>query len=134
MLTFEMYSASWSLTYALELTATGLIIEYWDDSLSIGIFIAIFWVVITAINFLPVSFYGEVEFWMSTIKIVTVVGFILFGICIDAGAGSQGYLGFSTWKDPGAFAPYLLDSDGALAKFCGFWACMIQAGYVASCS
>lgn len=123
-----IYFCSWSFTLALELTATGLIIQYWDSSLNIGIFIAIFWVVITAINFLPVSFYGEVEFWMSSIKILTVLGFIIFGVCIDAGAGSQGVLGFSTWSDPGAFAPYLLDSDGAMAKFVGFWACLIQAG------
>lgn len=124
-----LYWFSWAITYALELTATGLIIQYWDSSLSVGIFIAVFWVFITAINFLPVSFYGEIEFWFSTIKVITVVGFIIFGICIDAGAGQHGYLGFHTWGKPGAFAPYLLDSTGPLAKFVGFWAVLIQAGF-----
>ncbi|KAL1979495.1 hypothetical protein VTN96DRAFT_5692 [Rasamsonia emersonii] len=124
-----IYWFSWAITFALELTATGLIIQYWDQTISIGIFIAVFWVLITVINFFPVNFYGEMEFWFSSIKVITVIGFMIFGICIDAGAGQHGYLGFHTWKDPGAFAPYLLDSDGATAKFVGFWAVLIQAGF-----
>lgn len=124
-----IYWFSWAMTYALELTASGLIIQYWDKTLSIGIFIAVFWVVITAVNFLPVSFYGEFEFWFSSIKVLTVTGFLIFAICIDAGAGQHGYLGFHTWGNPGAFAPYLIEHDGPLAKFVGFWAVLIQAGF-----
>jgi yeast amino acid transporter len=124
-----IYWFSWAITYALELTATGLIIQYWDKSISIGVFIGVFWVVITCLNMLPVGFYGELEFWLSSVKIITIVGFMIFAICIDAGAGQQGYLGFHTWGNPGAFAPYLLDSTGAKAKFVGFWAVLIQAGF-----
>jgi amino acid transporter len=123
-----IYWFSWAMTYALELTATGLIIQYWNPNLSIGIFIGVFWFFITSINMLPVSFYGEFEFWLSTVKVLTVIGFLIFAICIDAGAGVNGYLGFHTWKDPGAFADYLLEA-GPLAKFVGFWAVLIQAGF-----
>lgn len=87
-----------------------------------------FWIVITGLNFLPVSFYGELEFWFAMIKVITVLGFLIFGICIDAGAGQQGYLGFHTWGNPGAFANYILD-PGPTAKFVGFWAVLIQAGF-----
>ncbi|KAL1998012.1 hypothetical protein VTN02DRAFT_203 [Thermoascus thermophilus] len=124
-----IYWFSWAITFALELTATGLIIQYWDKDISIGIFIAIFWVVITALNFLPVNFYGEFEFWFASIKVLTVIGFMIFAICVDAGVGKQGYLGFHTWKEPGAFAPYLITSSDATAKFVGFWAVLIQAGF-----
>jgi yeast amino acid transporter len=124
-----IYFFSWAMTYALELTATGLIIQYWDRELSVSIFIGVFWVVITGINFLPVSFYGEIEFWFAFIKVVTVVGFIIFGICIDAGAGQHGYLGFETWNNPGAFAGYIVTDNDSLAKFVGFWAVLIQAGF-----
>ncbi|GKT73991.1 arginine permease [Colletotrichum tofieldiae] len=41
-----MYWFSWSITFALELTAAGVIIQYWNDSLSIAIFISVFWVFI----------------------------------------------------------------------------------------
>ncbi|KAI5249461.1 amino acid permease [Aureobasidium subglaciale] len=124
-----IYWFSWAMTYALELTASGLIIQYWDPSLNIGIFIGAFWAVITAINFLPVSFYGEVEFYFASIKVLTVIGFMIFAICIDAGAGQHGYLGFDTWKNPGAFAPYIVKDNEAVAKFVGFWAVLIQAGF-----
>ncbi|KAG9235321.1 putative arginine permease [Amylocarpus encephaloides] len=124
-----IYWFSWAMTFALELTATGLIIQYWESNLSIAIFIMVFWVVITILNFLPVGFYGEIEFWFSMIKVITVIGFLIFGICIDAGAGQHGYLGFHTWGNPGAFAPYILDPVRPLAKFVGFWAVLIQAGF-----
>ncbi|KAJ9316338.1 hypothetical protein DTO271D3_3351 [Paecilomyces variotii] len=124
-----IYWFSWAITFALELTATGLIIQYWDRELSIGIFIAIFWVFITLFNFLPVNFYGELEFWFSSIKVLTVIGFMIFAICIDAGAGQHGYLGFHTWGNPGAFAPHLITSSESKAKFVGFWAVLIQAGF-----
>jgi amino acid transporter len=120
------YWFSWSITFALELTAAGLIIQYWS-SLSIAIWIAVFWVIITAINFLPVRVFGQLEMWFSMIKVLTIVGFIIFAICINAGVGDQGYLGFSYWKNPGAFAEYMV--DGATGKFVGFWAVLITAGF-----
>ena len=61
------------------------------------------------------------------IKVITVIGFLIFGICINAGAGQQGYIGFKYWHDPGAFRPYL--ADGAFGKFVGFWSVLIQAGF-----
>lgn len=124
-----IYWFSWAITFALELTATGLIIQYWAPQLSVGIFIAVFWVVINLINFLPVSFYGEFEFWFSSVKVITVIGFLIFGICIDAGAGQHGYLGFHTWGNPGAFASYPGMDESPTARFVGFWAVLIQAGF-----
>ncbi|KAK5137363.1 hypothetical protein LTR08_008941 [Meristemomyces frigidus] len=124
-----IYWFSWAITFALELTASGLIIQYWAPDLNIGIFIGVFWIVISALNFLPVNFYGEVEFYFAMIKVLTVIGFLIFGICIDAGAGQHGYLGFHTYGNPGAFAPYLVEDNPALAKFVGFWAVLITAGF-----
>ncbi|CRL23545.1 Amino acid/polyamine transporter I [Penicillium camemberti] len=124
-----IYWFNWASTFAVELTATGTIIQYWDPSLNIAIFIGVFWVFITAMNFLPVNFYGEVEFWFSTIKVATVIGFIIFAICIDVGVGEQGYLGFRYWSTPGAFATYSPDLPVSVGKFVGFWAVLIQAGF-----
>ncbi|KAJ5366470.1 hypothetical protein N7541_000411 [Penicillium brevicompactum] len=126
-----IYWFSWASTFALELTATGLIIQFWDDQIPMAIFIAIFWVVIIIINMFPVSFYGEAEFWLSSIKIITVVGFMIFAICMNAGVGKEGYIGFRYWIHPGPFIPYLLDNphQDALAKFVGFWAILIKAGF-----
>ncbi|RJE26068.1 permease [Aspergillus sclerotialis] len=124
-----IYWFNWASTFALELTATGLIIQYWDKDINIAIFIAIFWVLITCLNLLPVNFYGELEFWMSSIKVITVIGFMIFAICVDAGVGRHGYLGFRYWVDPGPFAQYKIEGHPAVAKFVGFWAVLIQAGF-----
>ncbi|KAH8892737.1 arginine permease [Thozetella sp. PMI_491] len=122
-----IYWFSWAITFGLELTAAGIIIQYWNASLSIGIFIAVFWVVFTAVNFLPVRWYGELEMWLSSIKVITVLGFIIFAICVNAGVGVQGYLGFHHWHQPGPFVEYMV--EGATGKFVGFWAVLITAGF-----
>ena len=127
-----IYWFSWAITFALELTASGLIIQYWAPDLNIGIFIGVFWIVITLLNFLPVNFYGEIEFYFASIKVLTIIGFLIFGICINAGAGRQGYIGFKYWHHPGAFAPSLyeqVNENLPLAKFVGFWSVLIQAGF-----
>ncbi|KAG5952915.1 hypothetical protein E4U53_007610 [Claviceps sorghi] len=121
------YWFSWSVTYGLELTAAGLIIKMWNDSISIGIWIAIFWVIFTAANFFPIKHFGEMEMWFSSIKVVTVIGFIIFAICVNAGAGAQGYIGFKYWSHPGAFREYLV--EGGVGKFVGFWSVLITAGF-----
>lgn len=124
-----IYWFSWSITYALELSAAGLIIQWWNQDLNIAIFITIFWVPITAVNFLPVDVFGEFEFWFASIKVVALLGFWIFAIIMNAGGvGPQGYIGFKYWDSPGAFAPYLADSP-AVAKFVGFWAVLIKAGF-----
>ncbi|KAH6643599.1 histidine permease [Boeremia exigua] len=124
-----IYWFSWSITYALELSAAGLIIQWWNQDLNIAIFITIFWVPITAVNFLPVDIFGEFEFWFASIKVVALFGFWIFAIIMNAGGvGSQGYIGFKYWDSPGAFAPYLADSV-AVGKFVGFWAVLIKAGF-----
>ncbi|KAI0831538.1 amino acid permease/ SLC12A domain-containing protein [Hypoxylon sp. FL0890] len=122
-----IYWFSWSITFALELVAAGLIIQYWDSTLNIGIFIAIFWAIFTAVNFLPIKWFGAFEMWFASIKVVTIVGFIIFGICIDAGAGKNGYLGFHAWQNPGPFAEYI--TTGASGKFVGFWSVLVTAGF-----
>ncbi|KAH7034741.1 arginine permease [Microdochium trichocladiopsis] len=122
-----IYWFSWSITFALELVAAGLIIQFWNADLSVGIFIAVFWVVFTALNFMPIRWFGEFEMWFSSIKVVTIVGFIIFAICIDAGAGKNGYLGFSAWVEPGPFAEYMV--EGSVGKFVGFWSVLVTAGF-----
>ncbi|OLN85508.1 Arginine permease [Colletotrichum chlorophyti] len=122
-----MYWFSWSITFALELTAAGVIIQYWNETLSIAIFITIFWVVFTALNFMPIRIFGEIEMWFASIKVITIIGFIIFAICINAGVGQQGYLGFKYWVDPGPFNAYMV--EGATGKFVAFWSVLITAGF-----
>ena len=123
-----IYWFSWAITTPAELTAAALVIQYWNPNLSIGVPIAIFWVSITIFNFMPVHFYGELEFWLSFTKVITCVAFAVFSVCVIFGAGDQGFIGLKTWTSPGAFAPYKVVHQ-PLASFLGFWAVLIQAGF-----
>ncbi|KAI0541087.1 arginine transporter [Xylaria digitata] len=122
-----IYWWSWASTFAVELVGSGLVIQYWDKTLSVGIFIAVFWVVFTACNFLPIRWFGEFEAYFVSIKVITVIGFIIFAIAIDAGAGQNGYLGFTYWAHPGPFAESIV--PGAAGKLVGFWSVLVTAGF-----
>ncbi|BFZ60921.1 lysine permease [Saitoella coloradoensis] len=120
-----LYWINWAITYAAELTACGLVIQYWTD-LNVGIWVGVFWVVLTGSNFLSVEWYGEIEFWVASVKVVTVVGFLILGLILDCGGGDDGAVGFRYWRNPGPFNNYLVESHD-VGKFLGFWVTLIQA-------
>lgn len=98
-----LYSLSWLISFPSELVACSLTIAYWNDSIDPLVWVAIFWVLIVVINMFGVKGYGEVEFVLSIIKVLAVVGFTIVGICIVCGVGTQGYVGGKYWHHPGAF-------------------------------
>jgi yeast amino acid transporter len=63
------FSLGWLYFYSLgilvpyEITAAGLVIDYWKSDINIAVWISIMIVVIVGLNILPVQFYGETEFW-----------------------------------------------------------------------
>ena len=64
------------------LTAAALIISYWVPRAKVnpGVWITVFLVVILVINYFGVKFFGELEFWLSSAKVLTIVGLII--LCI----------------------------------------------------
>ena len=76
-----LYWFSWAITFALELSVVGQVIEYWTDAVPLAAWISIFFVIITIFNFFPVKFYGEVEFWVASIKVIAVFGWIIYALC-----------------------------------------------------
>lgn len=98
-----LYAMSWLISLPSELVACALTIQYWNTSVNPAVWVAIFYVVIISINLFGVKGYGEVEFLLSIIKVIAVIGFIIVGICIICGAGDQGYIGAKYWHHPGAF-------------------------------
>lgn len=115
-----------------QLTAAALTIQYWvpeDKNINAGVFVAIFLVAIVLINYLGIRFFGELEFWLSSVKVIVVLGIILFSLCIACGAGNTDgpAPGFRYWNNPGAFAE--LYETGGLGKFVGFWSVMVNATF-----
>lgn len=62
------YAMSWLVVLPLELTAAGITIQYWNDSINVGVWITIFLVAVSAVNFFGVKGYGEGESLSAQIK------------------------------------------------------------------
>lgn len=78
--------------------------QFWVPRTTVnpGVFIAIFFVIILCVNFFGVKYFGEVEFWLSAFKIITIVGVILFTLVLVCGGGPDHEVkGFKFWNDPG---------------------------------
>ncbi|KAG0210905.1 hypothetical protein BGX28_008742 [Mortierella sp. GBA30] len=99
------YFTNWALTIPAELSASSLIIAYWlpeNSSFPTWIVPVIIIVALVAINMLGVSVYGEIEYWFSILKVVTIIVFIICGILVDSGAVGGHTYGVENWQIPGA--------------------------------
>lgn len=99
------YYLQWLIVTPLEFTAAAIVIGFWDPNkvVPVGIWLMIFIIVITVINFFGVRGYAEFEFAATFIKVITVIGLIIALIVIDCGGviGGPSYMGAHTWHDPG---------------------------------
>jgi amino acid transporter len=92
------------------LTAFSLVIQYWvtRDKVNPGVFIAIALVAIILINYFGIRFFGEFEFWLSSIKVTVILGLSLLSLVLACGGGpDHDPKGFRYWNDPGAFKEYI---------------------------
>jgi len=78
---------------------------------------------VTGVNFAGIRFLGEVEFWLSSVKIIALIVLILFGILVDAGVNPRlQTIGFTYYGPPnGPFGSYLEDivGTGDTSRFLG---------------
>lgn len=105
---FAGFASGWNywVLYVLvamaELTAVGKYIQFWWPDFPTWASAAIFFVMINAINLTNVKVFGEMEFWFAIIKVVAVIGMILFG----------GWLLFSGHGGPQATVRNLWEQGG----------------------
>ena len=82
---FPGFLAGWNywflyiLVSMAELSAVSIYLGYWFPDLPKWIGVLVCLIVITVINLVTVSAYGEIEFWMAFIKIAAIIGMILLG-------------------------------------------------------
>jgi amino acid transporter len=97
-----------------QLTAASLVLQYWVDREKVnpGVWITIFLVVILFINYFGIKLFGEIEFWLSSFKVITIVGMIILSLVLALGGGpDHDRKGFRYWKEPGAFKPYIAEGS-----------------------
>lgn len=115
------FALSWNywfndaVSVASDLTAAQLVLQFWTSSQYVWAVSLAFWVFLVAINAFHVKAYGELEYWLSSLKVLTIITFIIVGILVNAGVntfdpdyptppGPTGhkYIGGSNWRIPGA--------------------------------
>ncbi|CAI0735312.1 General aromatic amino acid permease [Serratia proteamaculans] len=103
------YWAMFILVGMAELTAVGIYIQYWWPDIPTWVSAAVFFVLINLINLINlvnVRLYGETEFWFAIIKVVAIVGMIVFGawLLASGNGGPQASIG-NLWEQ-GGFMPH----------------------------
>lgn len=88
---------------ASDLVALQLLVQYWTDDFpwyALGVAV---WALVVLANVVHVRAYGELEYWLCLLKVVTIVVFIVLSIAVNCGANTAGeYIGARYWYLPGA--------------------------------
>ncbi len=80
-----------AITVPVEITTIGLVMNFWLPHVPAWVFSGVAFILIFIINYLSVRSYGETEFWLALIKVVTVIIFIIVGVLVILGImGGQG--------------------------------------------
>ena len=109
-----------------EITAAGLVIDYWNNPVNIAVWMTVMLIVIVALNFLPVRFYGETEFWFAGTKVIMMVGLLILSFVLFWGGGPEpSRLGFRYWQHPGAANEYI--REGGIGLFISFWSTLVSS-------
>ncbi|KAG0323217.1 hypothetical protein BGZ99_002893 [Dissophora globulifera] len=96
------YAFQWIITVTIEVTAAGTILQYWWNDIHMWIPALVFIVILVGITLLGVRVFGELEYWLSMIKVLTCVIFIIVGILVDVGAVGGDKIMDRNWHIEGA--------------------------------
>ncbi|MDO5697328.1 MAG: amino acid permease [Dermatophilus congolensis] len=91
------YWYNWSITVAAELVAAAIVMKYWLPDVPAWVWSAIFLSLLVALNSLSSKAFGESEFWFASIKVITVIIFLIAGVAMIFGLLSGPSPGFSNW-------------------------------------
>ncbi|KAI9802698.1 MAG: hypothetical protein M1825_002720 [Sarcosagium campestre] len=117
-----------SITLCAEISAAAVVVGFWNDDINVAAWISMVIVLIICLNVFAVAIYGEAEFVFASIKILTIIGLILFALVIDLGGGPKhDRLGFRYWKNPGAMNEFR--TTGNLGRFLGLFNVLINAAF-----
>ncbi|EST07115.1 Amino acid permease/ SLC12A domain protein [Kalmanozyma brasiliensis GHG001] len=127
------FAVGWNLVYGnvlsipSEISAICVLFQFWTD-INSSLWIMIFIALTFAIGVVFVRAYGEVEFAFASLKLLTIIFLIIFGLVTNLG-GIPGVerIGFRYWNTPGPFVEYI--GTGPWGRLLGFWSVMTSAVY-----
>lgn len=115
--------AQYIVTFPNNLMVSPLVIQSWcgwthhdlTGFRAPELYIALILVCVVTINYFGVGLFGEIEFWLSSAKVLIMLILIVVLIVIATGGLESPATGFDYWRHPGAFAS--LDSSCKLSKY-----------------
>ncbi|CCC71753.1 hypothetical protein NCAS_0I00850 [Naumovozyma castellii] len=130
--------ASWNFWFLecvqipYEIVTVNTIIHYWRDDYSAAIPLVIQSLLYLLISLAAVKWYGEMEFWLASFKIVLAMGLFCFTfITMLGGNPKKDRFGFRYFHDT-PFKKYFpdgIDRGSSAGYFQGFFICLIQASF-----
>ena len=74
------YWFNWAITLAVDISTAAIVMQFWLPHIPGWVFSLIALILIFTINALSVRSFGETEYWLSLIKVVTVLIFLVVGV------------------------------------------------------
>lgn len=102
-----LYWIGWAVTVGLELTSIGLMMQRWFPTVDVWVWCLVFGGILFLTNAISAKSYAELEFWFSSIKVVTILAFILLG-----GSALLGFLPYAGQEAAPLFSNFV--NDGGL--------------------
>ena len=75
-----LYWLTWTATLGTEFTAAALLMQEWFPQISVWIWTIAFAAIVFGLNMSSTKLFAESEFWLSLVKVVTVIVFIVLGL------------------------------------------------------
>lgn len=94
------YWFNWAITLAVDISTVAIVLKFWFPHVPSRVFSLSALLIIFLINALSVKSFGEAEYWMALIKVVTVLVFLAIGLLTIFGilGGHATYLENFTYK------------------------------------
>lgn len=110
-----LYWGMWSLVTSVDIIVASNVLQYWDvfKILNPLTWSLIFLTLLFLINIFSVKAFGETEFWLSLIKVITIIVFIIFGIMMIFGILGGHTYGFENYTK--GQAPFVGGISGILS-------------------
>ena len=87
-----LYWLTWTATLGTEFTAAALLMQEWFPQISVWIWTIAFAAIVFSLNMISTKLFAESEFWLSLVKVITVISFIILGLLAIVGILSfEGY-------------------------------------------
>lgn len=74
-----LYWLCWAVALGSEFTASGLLMQRWFPDVAVWVWCLVFAVLVFGLNAFSARLFGEAEFWLSLVKVATIIALIIFG-------------------------------------------------------